>query len=99
MPKPLLLTSVINGGITVAHQYIAQLEKPIADAVLGNVGTVVCFRVGVVDSRYMEKEFYPVFDFDDIVKLANYHIYVKLMIDGVPSRGFSAESLQPFDII
>jgi len=80
-------------GVVLANQYLAQLENDIRDAVLGNVGTLISFRLGVVDARYMAKEFFPVFDFDDIARLPNYTIYLKLMIDGTPSRAFSAETL------
>jgi len=80
-------------GVVLANQYLAQLDNDIKDAVLGNVGTIIAFRLGVEDSRYMAKEFYPKFDFDDIGRLPNYTIYLKLMIDGSPSKAFSADTL------
>ena len=52
-------------GVVLANQYLAQLEGDIKNAVLGNVGTLISFRLGVDDSRYVAKEFYPKFDFDD----------------------------------
>ncbi len=58
-------------GVILANQYLAQLEQAIKDAVLGNVGTLISFRLGVMDAKYMEKEFYPHFNFDDILSLAN----------------------------
>lgn len=82
-------------GIVMAHQYISQLDTQIRDAVLGNVGTIICFRLGQADARYMEKEFYPVFEASDFVNLANYDIYLKLFIHGAPSRAFSATTLTP----
>lgn len=82
-------------GIVMAHQYISQLDTQIRDAVLGNVGTIICFRLGQADARYMEKEFHPVFEASDFVNLANYDIYLKLMIHGSPSRAFSATTLTP----
>lgn len=82
-------------GIVMAHQYISQLDIQIRDAVLGNVGTIICFRLGQADARYMEKEFYPIFEASDFVNLANHDIYLKLMIHGAPSRAFSATTLTP----
>jgi len=80
-------------GVVLANQYLAQLEGDIKDAVLGNVGTLISFRLGVMDARYMAKEFYPKFDFDDIARLPNHKIYLKLMIDGSPSKAFSGETI------
>lgn len=82
-------------GIIMAHQYIAQLDVKIRDAVLGNVGTIVCFRLGQSDARFMEKEFTPIFQADDFVNLSNYEMYLKLMIEGKPSVAFSATSVTP----
>lgn len=81
-------------GVILANQYLSQLEADIRDAVLGNAGTIIAFRLGVVDARYMAKEFFPKFDFDDIAQLPNHRIYLKLMIDGVPSKPFSADTLK-----
>jgi len=77
-------------SLTLAHQYISQLDHEIRDAVLGNVGTIICFRLGEADARYMTKVFYPEFEFVDFSNLENYDIYLKLMIEGKPSKGFSA---------
>ena len=80
-------------SLLLAHQYIAQLEEEVADAVFGNVGTMVTFRVGADDAEYLEKEFAPVFISEDFVNLEKYNIYVKLMIDGIAGRPFSATTL------
>jgi len=85
-------------GLIMSHQYLGQLDSKIRDAVLGNVGTIVTFRLSQADARYMEKEFYPVFKAVDFVNLANYHIYLKLMINGVPSKAFSATSISPEEL-
>ncbi|KAA3621017.1 MAG: type IV secretory system conjugative DNA transfer family protein [Bacteroidetes bacterium] len=77
-------------GMVLAHQYLHQLDDKIKRAVLGNVGTIISFRIGTEDARYMSKEMYPEFDVEDFLNLPNYKIYLKLMIDGVPSRPFSA---------
>ncbi|MES2416114.1 MAG: CxxC-x17-CxxC domain-containing protein [Patescibacteria group bacterium] len=86
-------------NLTVAHQYTAQLVtgngSAVRDAVFGNVGTMIIFRVGADDADFLEKEFEPEFMAQDIVNLPNYRIYLKLMIDGVTSRPFSARTLPP----
>jgi len=83
-------------ALILAHQYIAQMDETVRDAVFGNVGTLISFRVGAEDAEYLEKEFVPEFFAQDIVNLAKYNIYLKLMIDGVAGRPFSAETLVPF---
>lgn len=86
-------------NLTVAHQYTAQLvsdkSTAVRDAVFGNVGTMIVFRVGSDDAEFLEKEFDPEFTPQDIVNLPNYKIYLKLMIDGITSRPFSAKTLPP----
>jgi hypothetical protein len=77
-------------GFIVAHQYLNQLPVKIKEAVLGNIGTIVCFRISYADAKYMAQEFYPVFKASDFVELENFHIYLRLMINGKPSRPFSA---------
>jgi len=81
--------------LIMAHQYIAQLEESICSAVFGNVGTLVAFRVGAEDSEFLAKEFGPRFEEVDLVGLPKYQIYLKLMIDGVTSDAFSANTLPP----
>lgn len=85
-------------GIVMAHQYIAQLDPKIRDAVLNNVGSIVCFRLGQADAKFMEREFYPIFEASDFVNLANYDIYLKLMISGTPSKAFSASTILPYRV-
>ena len=90
--------------LTLAHQYIAQLDTmgekgkntKVRDAIFGNVGTLITFRVGAEDAEFLEKEFLPAFMADDLVNLTKYNIYLKLMIDGTASRAFSAVTLPPF---
>ncbi len=84
-------------NLILAHQYIAQMEEVVRDAVFGNVGTLVSFRVGAYDAEYLEKEFVPEFSKDDLVNLSFAQIYLKLMIDGMASRPFSAATLPPFE--
>jgi len=71
-------------------QYLYQLDDEVRHSVLGNVGTVVSFRVGPEDAGIMSREFQPAFDILDLLNLSNHHFYVKLMIDGAPSHPFSA---------
>ncbi len=79
-------------GLVLAHQYMHQLELDIRHAVLGNAGTLIAFRVGAEDAPIMAKELQPTFDIQDLINLPNRSIYLKLMIDGTPSRPFSAIS-------
>lgn len=80
-------------NLTIAHQYIEQMEEEVRDAVFGNVGTMITFRVGAFDSEILEKEFAPTFEAADLVNLGFAQIYLKLMIDGVSSQPFSATTL------
>lgn len=82
-------------SLVLAHQYLTQLEIPIRDAVLGNAGTIIVFRIGAMDAEIFESEFAPEFSITDFTNLPNYHIYLKLMIDGRISRPFSAVTLPP----
>jgi hypothetical protein len=82
-------------SLVLAHQYIEQLDERIRPAIFGNVGTLIAFRVGARDAQFLKNEFNPVFNEADLVHLPNYHIYLKLMIDGVTSRPFSAVTLPP----
>ena len=82
-------------GLTLAHQYMHQLEPDIRHAVLGNAGTLISFRVGPEDAAILAKEFQPTFDVEDLLNLSNRNIYLKLMIDGTPSPPFSASTERP----
>jgi len=80
-------------NLTIAHQYIEQMEEEVRNAVFGNVGTMITFRVGAFDAEVLEKEFEPTFYAQDLVNLGVYQIYLKLMIDGVSSQPFSATTM------
>lgn len=82
-------------NLTIAHQYIEQMEEEVRAAVFGNVGTMIVFRVGSYDAEVLEKEFAPQFTAEDIVNLGFAQIYLKLMIDGISSLPFSATTLPP----
>lgn len=79
--------------LTLAHQYIEQLDEKVRSAIFGNVGTLVCFRVGPEDAEFLEKEFAPEFNINDLLNLGRANIYIKLLIDGIVSSPFSAEVL------
>jgi hypothetical protein len=84
-------------NLTIAHQYVEQMEEEVRDAVFGNVGTTVVFRVGPFDAEVLETIFMPKFTKEDIVNLDRRQIYLTLMIDGVGSAPFSAVTIPPIE--
>ncbi|HVY72547.1 MAG TPA: type IV secretion system DNA-binding domain-containing protein [Candidatus Paceibacterota bacterium] len=85
-------------NLIIAHQYIEQMEEEVRNAVFGNVGTTVAFRVGPFDAEVLETIFQPQFTQADLVNLGFAQVYLTLMIDGVGSPPFSATTLSPFDL-
>lgn len=77
-------------SLTIAHQFIAQLQEEIRDAVFGNVGTICAFRVGQDDAEYLEKQFAPTFSAADLSSIDNFNAYIKMLSNGRPA--------EPFDI-
>lgn len=84
-------------NLVITNQYISQMEEPVRDAVFGNVGTMVTFRVGPFDAELLETVFMPRFTKEDIVSLGFAQIYLSLMIDGVGSAPFSAVTIPPIE--
>jgi hypothetical protein len=84
-------------NLIITHQYIEQMEEEVRDAVFGNVGTTVAFRVGPFDAEVLETVFMPKFLKEDIVALDKRQIYLSLMIDGVGSQPFSAVTIPPIE--
>lgn len=82
-------------NLIIAHQYIAQLEEKVRDAVFGNVGTAVSFRVGADDAEYLEKQFEPVFDAHDLLNVDKANAYVKLIVGGLATRAFNMKTYTP----
>jgi hypothetical protein len=82
-------------NLIVANQFTTQLSEEIRDAVFGNVGSVIAFRVGTTDAEFLAKQFAPVFDLDDLQFLPNYNTAVRMMIGGVPVQPFSMAILPP----
>jgi len=79
-------------SLTVAHQYISQLEDKIRDAVFGNVGSMAIYRISSEDAKFVEPKFSPTFMATDIMKLDNFNSYVKMLVSGVPVKPFSMTS-------
>ena len=82
-------------SLNIAHQFIAQLEQRIRDAVFGNVGSLAVFRVGSEDAKFLESQFAPVFSQSDIMNLDNHNAYVRLLVNGQPAEPFNIRTLKP----
>jgi hypothetical protein len=82
-------------GVTLAHQYLDQLTEELCHAMLGNVGTMVVFRVGARDAGMLAQEFAPEMSPTDLVSLPNRQAYLKLLVEGTTTRPFSATMLPP----
>lgn len=76
-------------NLIVANQYISQMTDKIRDAVFGNVGNLFSFRVGPTDAEYLEKQFAPIFDKEDLTNIPNINCYVKMLVNGVVTSPFS----------
>ncbi|MEW5907694.1 MAG: DUF87 domain-containing protein [Patescibacteria group bacterium] len=82
-------------NLAIAHQFIGQLDENIKKSVFGNVGSIACFRIGSEDAEFVEKQFAPIFNAQDLINLDNYNAYLKILIDGQTSRPFNIKTL-PF---
>lgn len=82
-------------GLTMAHQFIAQLDEKIRDAVFGNVGSLAVFRVGPDDADYLEKQFAPTFTAKDLINIENRQAYLRILANGVPQTPFNISTLPP----
>lgn len=80
-------------SITLANQYLSQLGHDVLDSVFGNVGTLISFRMGIQDVPLIQREFYPIFDGDDLVNLPKYTTCIKLLVDGMAARQFSMRTI------
>ncbi len=79
-------------SLCVANQFIGQVEEEVKNAVFGNVGTVVSFRVGVTDANYLQHEFTPIFGEDDLLNVERYHAYCKTIVNNEPVPPFSLDT-------
>ena len=82
-------------SLVIAHQFIAQLDEKIRDAVIGNVGTKAAFRVGTTDAEFLAKQFEPGFTAPDLENLPNYNAVMSLLVNGVPARPFTIQTVKP----
>jgi len=81
-------------NLNITNQYIAQIPENIRDAIIGNVGTLVSFRIGVPDAEFMAKEFEPVANQFDLNQIDAFNAYIKLLIDNAPSKPFSMQTIK-----
>lgn len=82
-------------SLTIAHQFIGQLTEKIRDAVFGNVGSIISFRIGADDAEFLIKQFEPVFGKNDLINIDNFNAYVKILINGQTSQPFNIKTLKP----
>lgn len=85
-------------SLTIAHQFLAQVDPKVRDAVFGNVGSMSVFRVGQEDAEFFGKQFAPTFTATDFTNIENYNAYVKLLARGVPQKPFNIRTLSPVPI-
>ena len=78
-------------NLTVANQFIGQMDDEVKNAIFGNVGTLVSFRVGVTDASYMQREYQPVFGETDLINIERFHAYMKTIVDNEPVPPFSVD--------
>ncbi len=78
-------------ALTVANQFVGQIEEEVKNAIFGNVGTIMSYRVGVTDANYLAHEFAPVFSEDDLLNIEKYHVYVKTIVRNEPVPPFSMD--------
>lgn len=78
--------------LVVANQFIGQMEENIKNAIFGNVGTIVSFRVGVTDANYLQHEFQPTFNEQDLINVERFNAYTKTLINGEPTSAFSLDT-------
>lgn len=79
-------------SLNIAHQFIAQLQADIKDAVFGNVGSIISYRVGAEDAEFLEKQFTPVFTAKDIMNIDNYNAFVKMLVGGKTTKAFNLKA-------
>lgn len=76
-------------SLCVANQFIGQIDEEVKNAIFGNIGSLMCYRVGVSDANYLAREFTPVFSEEDLLNIEKYHIYVKTIVNNEPVPPFS----------
>jgi len=78
-------------NLIVANQFIGQMDEDVKNAIFGNVGTTMTFRVGVADAGYLQHEFTPVFNEADLLNIERFHVYIKTVVNGEPAPPFSMD--------
>jgi len=86
-------------GLTVANQFIGQMEEEVKNAVFGNVGTLISFRIGVTDASYVQREFQPVFSESDLINVERFHAYMKTIVNNEPVPPFSVDMTKDIEKI
>ncbi len=82
-------------GLTIAHQFIAQLDQNIKDAVFGNVGSMATFRVGPEDAQFLEQQYAPVFNASNLMNIPNRNAFMRVLANGTPTKPFSLRTMPP----
>lgn len=77
--------------LCVANQFIGQVDEEVKNAVFGNVGTIISFRIGVTDANYLQREFTPTFSEEDLLNIDKYHVYIKTTVNNEPVPSFSMD--------
>ena len=78
-------------NLIVANQFIGQMEEDVKNAIFGNVGSIISFRVGVTDANYLQHEYQPVFTEADLINVERFNTYVKTIVRGEPVTPFSMD--------
>jgi len=86
-------------GLTVANQFIGQMEEEVKNAVFGNVGTLIAFRLGVTDASYVQREFQPIFSESDLINVERFHAYMKTIVHNDPVPPFSVDMTKDIEKI
>jgi len=84
-------------NLVVANQFVAQIDEEVKNAVFGNVGTMIAFRVGVPDANFLQHEFSPTFNENDLTNVEKYHVYIKTIVNNEPQQAFSMSLLKDID--
>ncbi len=86
-------------SLIVANQFIGQIDEEIKNAVFGNVGTIVSFRVGVTDANFLQHEFAPIFNDNDLANVEKFHVYIKTIVNNEPVPAFSMSLMKDMSAI
>lgn len=85
-------------NLIVANQFVSQIDEGVKNAVFGNVGTMIAFRVGVPDANFLQHEFSPTFNEGDLTNIEKYHVYIKTIVKNEPVPPFSMSLMKDMDM-